>query len=446
MADLPTVFDEQPLSVTPRKTWFPLYARIALAVVLGVILGVAYGKAPYLPGGTFGNVELGRLTLLVVTLLKTLASPLIFFAVLDAFLRTEITFERGGKLFFFSLVNVVAAMTIGLFVMNIWRPGQTWRGKFEESARIARAEGGEELQETEPITVVESVRKAIPTSIVQPFVEGNLLGVILLAVLAGAALRAVRGVQQGRGTSTYLPIEQAVETLYQVLIKMLEWVVLLVPLAVFGGVAQSVAETGVQTFRLVVTFLITMLAGLSIHAFGYYVLAAWLYGRKSPLAFLRAGFEPFLTGLSTNSSLVTVPVTLKALTERLGVSDQSARLSTCVGTNFNNDGITLYEAMAAIFVAQAVGLEQSLGVQINAVIVCVLASLGSAGIPQSGLVMLPLVLAATGLSSETINIAWPLITAVDWIIARYRSGVNVLGDMTVAVQLDRSRGDVNTSP
>ncbi len=438
MADART----EAVGVGPRGFRFPLYARIALAVASGVVLGIVYGKAPYLPDGAFGNIELGRLTLLVVTLLKTLASPLIFFAVLDAFLRTEITFERGGKLFLFSLINVVAAMTIGLALMNFWRPGETWRDSFEENSRIASAEGGEKLKETAPLTVVESVRKAIPTNIVQPFVEGNLLGVILLAVLGGASLRAVRGVQQRHGLTAYLPIEQAVETLYQVFIKMLEWVVLLVPLAVLGGVAQSVAETGTETFRLVLIFLATMLAGLSIHAFGYYVLAAWLYGRKSPAAFLRAGFEPFLTGLSTNSSLVTVPVTLKALTERLGVSDQSARLSTCVGTNFNNDGITLYEAMAAIFVAQAVGLDQSLSVQISAVIVCVLASLGSAGIPQSGLVMLPLVLAATGLSSETINIAWPLITSVDWIIARYRSGVNVLGDMTVAVQLDRSRGDV----
>ncbi|MDZ4780916.1 MAG: dicarboxylate/amino acid:cation symporter [Planctomycetia bacterium] len=427
------------VAVRPHVIRFPLYARIAVAVAGGVLLGMFFGKAPYWPGGGFGNVELGRLTLLVVTLLKALASPLIFFAVLDAFLRTEITFERGGKLILFSLVNVVAAMTIGLAVMNLWRPGESWQGKFEEYAQIASSEGGAKLKEAAPLTVVESLRQAIPENLFQPFINGNLLGVILLAVLSGAALRVVRGAQQRHGQVAYLAVEQAVETLYQVFVKMLEWVVLLVPLAVLGGVAQSVAETGSKTFPLVGIFLLAMLTGLAIHAFGYYVLAAWLYGGKSPPAFLRAGFEPFLTGLSTNSSLVTIPVTLRALTERLGVSEQSARLSTCVGTNFNNDGITLYEAMAAIFVAQAVGLNQSLGVQINAVVVCVLASLGSAGIPQAGLVILPLVLAATGLSDETINIAWPLIMAVDWIIARVRSGVNVLGDMTVAVQLDRSR-------
>jgi Na+/H+-dicarboxylate symporter len=425
-----------------RRDWFPLYARIALAVLIGAALGGWFGKSPYWEGGSFGNVELGRLTMLIVTLLKTLASPLIFFAVLDAFLRTDITFERGGKLILFSLINVTAAMAIGLVVMNVWRPGESWQGSFDERAAIARAEGGEEakLKPSEPLTIVGSLRQAIPTNIVQPFIDGNLLGVIVLAILFGAALRGVRSLQQREESVAYVVIEQGVETLYQALVKMLEWVVLLVPIAVLGGVAQSVAGTGADSFRLVSVFLAAMLAGLAIHGFGYYVLVAWLYGGKSPRAFLSAGMEAFVTGLSTNSSLATIPVTLRVLTERLGVSEQSSRLAACVGTNFNNDGITLYEAMAAIFVAQAVGLDQSIGMQIGAVIVCVLASLGSAGVPQAGLVILPLVLAATGLSEQTIDIAWPLIMAVDWIIARCRSGVNVLGDMTVAIQLDRSRG------
>jgi Na+/H+-dicarboxylate symporter len=232
-----------------------------------------------------------------------------------------------------------------------------------------------------------------------------------------------------------LSIEHGVETLYQVLVKALEWVVLLVPIAVFGGVAESVAGTGAKTFELVTVFLAAMLAGLALHAFGYYVLVSWLYGGKSPREFLGAGMEPFVTGLSTNSSLVTIPVTLRALTERLGVSEQSARLAACVGTNFNNDGITLYEAMVAIFLAQAIGLDQSFAAQINLVVICVLASLGSAGIPQGGLAILPLVLASAGLSDDVIGQAYPLILTVDWIIARVRSGVNVLGDMTLAAEV-----------
>lgn len=409
---------------------------------MGALLGRQFGLEPYWPGGTFGNVDLGRITKLIVTLLQTLASPLIFLAVVDAFLRTEITFERGGKLIFFSLLNVTAAMAIGLAVMNLWRPGESWKGSFEERAAVARAERGDAAQPAlgKTLTVADSLRQAVPTSIFQPFVEGNLLGVIVLAVLFGCGMRAVRRVQQAEGVAAYQAIEHGVETLYQVLVKVLEWVVLLVPLAVLGGVAESVAGTGAKTFELVTVFLGAMLVGLALHAFGYYVLICWLYGGKSPRQFLGAGMEPFLTGLSTNSSLVTIPVTLRALTERLGISDQSARLAACVGTNFNNDGITLYEAMVAIFLAQALGLDQSIGAQINLVVVCVLASLGSAGIPNAGLVILPLVLASAGMTNEVIAMAYPLIMTVDWIVARVRSGVNVLGDMTVAVQLEQAGG------
>lgn len=424
-----------------RRSSFPIYVRIGLAVLIGALLGRWFGDEPYWPGGAFGNVELGHVAMLIVTLLKTLASPLIFFAVVDAFLRTDITFERGGKLILFSLVNVTAAMAIGLAVMNLWRPGESWQGSFSERAAVAKAERGDAAppKTGKSLTVVDSLTQAVPKSIVQPFAEGNLLGVILLAVLFGCGMRVVRRAQRAAGSAAYVAIEQSVDTLYQVLVKVLEWVVLLVPLAVLGGVAESVASTGAKTFELVTVFLAAMLVGLALHAFGYYVLVCWLYGKKTPRRFLGAGMEPFLTGLSTNSSLVTIPVTLRALTERLGVSEQSARLAACVGTNFNNDGITLYEAMVAIFLAQAISLDQSIAAQINLVAICVLASLGSAGIPQGGLAILPLVLAAAGLTDEVIDQAYPLILTVDWIIARVRSGVNVLGDMTVAVQLDRSR-------
>jgi Na+/H+-dicarboxylate symporter len=279
----------------------------------------------------------------------------------------------------------------------------------------------------------------VPTNVVEPFAEGNLMSLILLAILIGAGFRAVRAQHVADDRSAFRAFEDVVETTFLVLLRVLYWIVRLVPLAVCGALAQSVAETGSEVFQLVGVFLAAICTGLAIHALGYYTMVVWLFGRRSPRLFLGKGFEAVLTGLSTNSSLATVPVTLRVLTEELGVSDQSARLSACVGTNFNNDGITLYEAMTAIFLAQAAGLQLTLGGQIQVVGMCVLASLGAAGIPHGGLAVLPLVLASTGLSSATILTAMPLIMTVDWIIARCRSGVNVMGDMTVAIQLDRSR-------
>ncbi|HEY5934183.1 MAG TPA: cation:dicarboxylase symporter family transporter, partial [Kofleriaceae bacterium] len=163
---------------------------------------------------------------------------------------------------------------------------------------------------------------------------------------------------------------------------------------------------------------------------------AWLVGGKRPRTYLGLGANAIVTGLSTNSSLATVPVTLKSL-DAMGVSPESSRLAACVGTNLNNDGITLYEAMAALFLAQALGYDLSAGAQVTIVLSSMMAGIGVAGIPEAGLVVLPLVLAAAGLPEPVVAAVLPLVFSVDWILARCRSVVNVMSDMLVAILLDR---------
>ncbi len=162
---------------------------------------------------------------------------------------------------------------------------------------------------------------------------------------------------------------------------------------------------------------------------------AWLVGKKSPKVYLGQGADAIMTAISCNSSLATVPVTLQCL-ERMHVSPQSSRLAACVGTNLNNDGVTLYEAMAALFLAQALGYHLPIANQLLIVLASIIAGAGVAGIPEAGLVVLPLVLSAAGLPDHVIVAAIPLIMTVDWIIARARSGVNVMSDMLVAILLD----------
>jgi Na+/H+-dicarboxylate symporter len=188
-----------------------------------------------------------------------------------------------------------------------------------------------------------------------------------------------------------------------------------------------------------------MLLGLAVHALGYYPLAAWLVGKKSPKIYLGQGADAIMTAVSCNSSLATVPVTLRCL-ERMNVSSQSSRLAACVGTNLNNDGVTLYEAMAALFLAQALGFELPLANQLLIVVASIIAGAGIAGIPEAGLIVLPLVLSAAGLPDHVIVAAIPLIMTVDWIIARARSGVNVMSDMLVAILLDAGRITPATEP
>ncbi len=130
-----------------------------------------------------------------------------------------------------------------------------------------------------------------------------------------------------------------------------------------------------------------------------------------------------------------MPITLECL-KRMGVSDRSARLAVCAGTNLNNDGVTLYEAMTALFLAQAIGFDLNAGQQIVIVLASLIAGAGIAGIPEAGLIVLPLVLSAAGLPETVVAAAIPLIAPIDWVIARLRSAVNVLSDMLVAILLD----------
>jgi len=430
----------------PKRRWrpsLPLYARVLIGVAAGITLGVLFKTGPIVGG--VRNDDLGLLGLLVIRLLKALAVPLILFAILDAFLRVEISARRGGWLVLICLVNVSVAFAIGLTLLNTLRPGDKWRGRLNEIAGVVEYETGP-LSAARPeapkatLDPLKNIAGYVPESLIDPFVKNNVITVVLFGLLGGAALRRVKTEREAKGQSaSFQPIERFVEAVYHTLIQMLHWVVQAVPFAVFGVVAQVVGRSGLVVFQALGGFLGVILLGLAIHSLIYYPLAAWLVGRKSPRTYLGGGADAILTGLSCNSSLATVPVTLECLTEKIGVSDESARLAACVGTNLNNDGITLYEAMAALFLAQAYGFDLTLGQQGVVVLASLMAGIGVAGIPEAGLIVLPLVLAAAGLPEALIVVAIPLILPVDWIIARARSGVNVMSDMLVAILLDRRR-------
>ena len=369
-----------------------------------------------------------------MTLLRALAIPLLFFAILDGFVKTSIPLRRGAKLVFICLINVSVAMTIGLLIMNTLKPGVRWRGHLEQLASEVAADRSEAQKKIEAshkgtLSIVENVSSYVPKNVLEPFATNNVITVVLLALFMGAAYRRVHTRPAAR------VVGQFVETFYAIFIQMLEWVVEIIPFAFFLVVTDVVATSGLGVFKYLWLFLCVVLLGMAIHSLIYYPLVAWFVGRKPPRVYLGEGADAILTSLSCNSSLATVPVTLRGL-ERMGVSPQSARLSACVGTQLNNDGITLYEAMAALFLAQAIGMDLPFSKQMIIVLSSIMAGAGIAGIPEAGLIVLPLVLGAAGFPDAVIAAALPLIIPVDWILARARSGVNVMADMLVAILLD----------
>ena len=425
------------MNTTQASSPLPLYTQVLIAVLCGTAFGAAFGQEPYLGG--LRNEHLGQLGMFVIMLLKTLAIPLIFFAILEAFLRTSLPLRQGTKLLVICLINVSVAMTIGLLLMNIWQPGLAWYGRVNELLGIVPgstpAPGDPTAASpTGTPSPLERLASYIPHTILDPFSSNNVIGVVLVALVMGGVLRRLRGPgDQTRGTVETLV--QVVETIYRILVQILGWIIHAVPFAVFGVLAYVVGRAGIGVFSVLWIFLAAIMAGLTLHAFVYYPMVAWLIGKKTPKTYLGQGADAIMTAVSCNSSLATVPVTLRCL-ERMKVSPESARLAACVGTNLNNDGITLYEAMAALFLAQALGFNLPMVNQLLIVLASIMAALGVAGIPEAGLIVLPLVLSAAGLPNHVIAAAIPLIMTVDWILARVRSGVNVMSDMLVAILLD----------
>ena len=426
-----------------------MYLRVLTGVLLGAAIGLTFGTRPIIFGGT--TSELGEIAGLYIQLLTTLATPLIFFAILDAFVRTNITGRQGAKMFAICGLNVTVAFAIGLTIINIWQPGRAWQGKLATLAQTV-ASGEKESDKAKALDVAEKTKQSslsplkllksyVPKSIAQPFADNMVLTVAALAILIGAAMRSLKhstavGSDAGGELAAALrTFEPCVVAAYQIVLKLLGWIIEVAPLAICLAVAGSVGAVGTDVFHLVWIFFKTVAAALAVHALGYYLLSAWLIGGKSPRVFLREGLTAILTGFSINSSLATAPLTLDAL-KRMRVSESSARLSACVGTNFNNDGITLYEAITALFIAQAAGMSLPLSQQITILLAALAGSMGIAGIPNSGLIILALVLKAAQLPDDIVQLALPIVYSIDFINARLRSAVNVMGDIQVAILLD----------
>jgi DAACS family dicarboxylate/amino acid:cation (Na+ or H+) symporter len=309
------------------------------------------------------------------------------------------------------VLNTLTAIVVGLGVASIVRPGVGTR--LERPAAPPKVQGD----------VFSQLLDNIPESLVKPLVDNKVIGVVFIAVAFGVAARSLKGTE--RRTA-----EDIVSLGFSCILVVLGWVIALVPLAVFGKVASIVGTSGFGPFVALGWFVVAVLIALAIQA-TYYVTRIRLGSWVRPLALLRATRDALVMAFSTASSTVTMPVTYDRL-RRFGLRERSASLGALVGSNFNNDGTALYEAMAALFIAQMLGIELSAVDQLLVVVTSVIASVGAAGIPEAGLVTMTLVFSAVNLPTEYIA----LLLTVDWFLDRCRTTINVMGDMNVACLLD----------
>ncbi len=334
-----------------------------------------------------------------------------------------------------AMINAVIALTIGLVLSNTLKPGLTLHIADQETAAAAGADLARAARTVDPsrrIQFVDELVAMVPTSLVKPIVENAVISIVVVAVLMGAALRRAKAEQIAHGETSYLAVEHGVVTTFRAIEIILSWAILLVPLAVFGVVARTVGHYGFRPFAGLVVYLGVGMLGLAIQVAVVYQLWIKFVARMPLRRFWAGAHDAVVYAMGTASSLASLPMTLRSL-DRMGVSPQSARMAACVGTNLNNDGILLYEAMAVLFVAQASGVHLTLAEQLTAAAACAIAGIGISGVPEAGLISLIIVVRTVHLP-ETIV---PLLLTVDWVLGRCRAMTNVVSDITVAVLLDR---------
>ncbi|WP_406696571.1 dicarboxylate/amino acid:cation symporter [Singulisphaera sp. Ch08] len=404
-----------------RPGGIPLYVWVIAAVILAIPVGLYWQE---------GAEHLSLLPKLIIRALSALAAPLVVLAILSAIVSNDIRGRQGARMMIYYLINTLVAMGFGLVLSNLIRPGV----------------GAKLIDLANPPvppprkTVTDLLIELVPRSVGDAFAQNNLAQLVLLTLALAIGLVKIRNEQQARGETTYKAAVDLLNVGFDLLMRVLLWVVALVPLAVFGVVAASVGQKGgIQVFSSLIWLIVVVLIGLSCQILWYLVVMV-IFGRMSPLKFLRGATDVMASTFSTSSTAATIPITLRALS-KLGISRESSQLAACVGTNFNNDGTALYQATAVLFMAQALGFPLGPIDQVIIVLTTLVASVGAGGIPSGSFVTLPLIFAAVGLPPDKI----PVLLTIDWFLDRCRTTSNVLGDMTVAVLLDQTTTPIKST-
>jgi len=392
-----------------------LHWQILIALIIAVLFGY------FLPGGVRYVEWMGEIFLRA---LKMVIIPLILSSIISGVSSMGAGKDigrLGGKTLSYYLLTSTLSIITGLIVVNLVKPGVEVDLGFSQSVEGLEEKAG---------SAKDILFRLIPDNIVDAMAQGTILSVIFFALLFGYFITRVK--PEYRNT-----LKNFFDAVFEVMMKITLFILKFAPLGIFGLVAREVARNTEQLAHLAGSLLIyslCVIAGLLIHAFVFLPLIVRFIGRARPFKHLKNMTTPLLTAFSTSSSSATLPLTMNAIENQSGVSNKISSFTLPLGATINMDGTALYECAAAMFIAQAYGIDLSLGQQAVVVITALLASIGAAGIPMAGLVTITIVLTAVGLPLEGIG----LILAVDRPLDMLRTSVNVWSDSCGAVTIARS--------
>jgi len=411
-----------------------LHWQILIALALAVLAGLVAGEQGALFGITFYSV-FDFLGTLFLNALKMLIVPLITSSIIVgiAGIGSSGALGRlGGKTLLYYLSTSLLAILVGLAVVNVIAPGVDEMGPVKDrigfSADVSSFES--KVEGKGAGDVVQVFLRMVPTNIVSAAANGQMLGLIFFSLLFGYFMTKI---QEDYAESQY----NFWQGVYETMMRITDWVMLFAPIGVFALVAKVVAATGFDAFKPLAWFFASVVLALGIHFFVTLPLLLRFIGRVNPLRHYQAMAPALLTSFSTASSSATLPVTMECVEKNAGVSNRTSSFVLPLGATVNMDGTALYECVAAMFIAQAYGIELTFATQFTIVLVALLTSIGVAGIPAASLVAISIILATIGLPVEGIG----LILAVDRILDMMRTSTNVFSDSCGAVIIGKLQGE-----
>ncbi|SDJ84302.1 dicarboxylate/amino acid:cation symporter [Sediminibacillus albus] len=403
--------------------------KLTTKIFIGLILGAGIGLVLHFTApdlfGTLDSYVFSPLGTIFLNLIKMLVVPIVFFSITlgTASLGDPKKLGRiGGKTIAFFLATTTIAITIALALAYIFQPGNTG---------IDTA--GASFESNEAPTVVETFTNIIPANPILAMVEGNMLQIIAFSIFIGFALAML-----GKKTAAVLRV---VEQGNEIMMFLVNLIMKFAPYGAFGLLASAIGTMGLDGAKAMASYMLVVIACLIIHAIVTYGSAVSFLGKMSPIAFFKGFFPAMTVAFSTSSSSATLPISMKTAQENLKVPKPISSFVQPLGSTINMDGTAIMQGVATVFIAQVYNTDLSFSQLLMIVLVAVLASVGTAGVPGVGLIMLAMVLNQVSLPVEGIA----LIIGIDRLLDMARTALNVTGDAACAVIVSETENNNSES-
>jgi Na+/H+-dicarboxylate symporter len=402
-----------------RRLHWQIFAAMALGAVAGAIGGSAFAEHVAWMGALF------------VRLLRMVIVPLVLTSVVSGVASIGGGRDVGrlfGKTFAYYVGTSLLAILVGLVFVTLIRPGV--------GAELAGVGEGPLPEIETPTSIADMLLRMVPTNPLGAAASGDILGLIVFSILLGVALGRLPEEPRGRLLGVF-------EAGFQAMMVLTSGIIRLAPFGVFGLIVNAVASTGIDAFRALGWYALTVAGGLATHLFLVLPLLLIGLGRIRPWVHFRNMAEPLAMAFSTSSSAATLPVTIRAVEQKVGVSNRISSFVLPMGATINMDGTALYECAGVLFIAQALGIDLSFAQQMLVVLTALLASIGTAAIPSAGLVMIFIVLEAVELRGPQVDLIVGAMLAIDRPLDMARTAVNVFSDSCGAAIIARSEGETS---